>query len=199
MCSYHGHCTYNDASCQAQHPDSTSPSNTTATGASHCYFCRTRAHPTDGWDRPCPHCQNIPVHRATACPNRTPTLPAAAVVLALTPLSAMLPPPPKYAMPVNVNPSTTPKMTGDISVIASYQLTQDSSSITDAMRAVWSTDLATKYLHLPWMLLNEPFKVEGLRAPDLVLLVPAVLRILGPNVAQRALEFIADGTIHATQ
>uniref|UniRef100_A0A915ICS5 Uncharacterized protein n=1 Tax=Romanomermis culicivorax TaxID=13658 RepID=A0A915ICS5_ROMCU len=46
MCSYHGCCTHNDASCPAQHPNSAGPSNTTAIGAGHCYFCRTRAHPT---------------------------------------------------------------------------------------------------------------------------------------------------------
>uniref|UniRef100_A0A915KMP6 Uncharacterized protein n=1 Tax=Romanomermis culicivorax TaxID=13658 RepID=A0A915KMP6_ROMCU len=118
-------------------------------------------------------------------------------------------------MPVNVNPSTMPKMTGDVRVIASYQQTEgtwgpparfiaqglppgiptdspleivsqmelmnllvtvfndssfkDSSSITDAMRAVWSTDLATNGT---W--------------------------ILGPDVTQWALELITDGTIHAT-
>uniref|UniRef100_A0A915IA71 Uncharacterized protein n=1 Tax=Romanomermis culicivorax TaxID=13658 RepID=A0A915IA71_ROMCU len=38
MCSYHGCCTHNDASCGAQHPNSAGPSKTTATGASHCYF-----------------------------------------------------------------------------------------------------------------------------------------------------------------
>uniref|UniRef100_A0A915L4T5 Uncharacterized protein n=1 Tax=Romanomermis culicivorax TaxID=13658 RepID=A0A915L4T5_ROMCU len=75
MCSYHRHCTHNDPSCQAQHPHSTGPSNTTANSASRCYFCQRRVHPTDGCDRPCPHCQKIRVHRATACPNGTPTLP----------------------------------------------------------------------------------------------------------------------------
>uniref|UniRef100_A0A915HMT3 Uncharacterized protein n=1 Tax=Romanomermis culicivorax TaxID=13658 RepID=A0A915HMT3_ROMCU len=47
MSSYHGRCTHNEASCQAQHPDSAGPSNTTPTGAGHCYFCQTRVHPTD--------------------------------------------------------------------------------------------------------------------------------------------------------
>uniref|UniRef100_A0A915L428 Uncharacterized protein n=1 Tax=Romanomermis culicivorax TaxID=13658 RepID=A0A915L428_ROMCU len=75
MCSCHGLCTYNEASCQAQYPDSAGPSNATTTGTSHCYFCQTRVHPTDRCDRPCSHCQKICVHRATACPNRTPTLP----------------------------------------------------------------------------------------------------------------------------
>uniref|UniRef100_A0A915HFF0 C3H1-type domain-containing protein n=1 Tax=Romanomermis culicivorax TaxID=13658 RepID=A0A915HFF0_ROMCU len=75
MCSYHGHCTHNNANCRAQHPDSADPSNATATGASHCYFCRMGAHPTDQWDRPCPHCGKIRVHRAKACPNQTRTLP----------------------------------------------------------------------------------------------------------------------------
>uniref|UniRef100_A0A915HZ67 Uncharacterized protein n=1 Tax=Romanomermis culicivorax TaxID=13658 RepID=A0A915HZ67_ROMCU len=66
------------------------------------------------------------------------------------------------------------------------------------MRAVWSRDLAKKYRHLPWALLNKPFEVEALTAPNVVLLGPAALRILGPHVTGRALEFIADGTIHAT-
>uniref|UniRef100_A0A915IZV6 Uncharacterized protein n=1 Tax=Romanomermis culicivorax TaxID=13658 RepID=A0A915IZV6_ROMCU len=47
----------------------------------------------------------------------------AAVVL-VTPLSTLLPPPLKYATPVNVNLSTTPKTTGDVSVIASYRQTE---------------------------------------------------------------------------
>uniref|UniRef100_A0A915HQU4 Uncharacterized protein n=1 Tax=Romanomermis culicivorax TaxID=13658 RepID=A0A915HQU4_ROMCU len=114
MCSCHGCCTHNDASCRAQHPDSASPSNATATSARGCYFCRTRAHPTDQCHRPCPHCRKIRVHRATACTNRTPTLPAS------TPLSALPPPPLKYATPVNVNLSMTLKTTGDVSLIASY-------------------------------------------------------------------------------
>uniref|UniRef100_A0A915L3I4 Uncharacterized protein n=1 Tax=Romanomermis culicivorax TaxID=13658 RepID=A0A915L3I4_ROMCU len=75
---------------------------------------------------------------------------------------------------------------------------QHSSSITDAMWAVWSTDLAKKYLHLPWALLNEPSEVEALTAADVVLLAPAALRILGPDIARRALKFITDGTICAT-
>uniref|UniRef100_A0A915J2R0 Uncharacterized protein n=1 Tax=Romanomermis culicivorax TaxID=13658 RepID=A0A915J2R0_ROMCU len=59
----------------AQHPDSTCPSTATATSASPCYFCQTRAHPTDGCNRPCPHCPKLRVHRATACHNRNSTLP----------------------------------------------------------------------------------------------------------------------------
>uniref|UniRef100_A0A915JCX8 Uncharacterized protein n=1 Tax=Romanomermis culicivorax TaxID=13658 RepID=A0A915JCX8_ROMCU len=36
-----------------------------------------------------------------------------------------LPPlPPKYSKPVNINPSTTPKTTGDVSLIASYRPTE---------------------------------------------------------------------------
>uniref|UniRef100_A0A915JNQ9 Uncharacterized protein n=1 Tax=Romanomermis culicivorax TaxID=13658 RepID=A0A915JNQ9_ROMCU len=42
---------------------------------------------------------------------------SAAVVLALTPLSALLPPPPKQAMLVNVNPSTTLKMTAVLRIL----------------------------------------------------------------------------------
>uniref|UniRef100_A0A915HIM6 Uncharacterized protein n=1 Tax=Romanomermis culicivorax TaxID=13658 RepID=A0A915HIM6_ROMCU len=42
------------------------------------------------------------------------------------------------------------------------------------------------------------FEVEVLTAADIVLLAPAALQILGPEVARRALEFIADGTICAT-
>uniref|UniRef100_A0A915HTQ4 Uncharacterized protein n=1 Tax=Romanomermis culicivorax TaxID=13658 RepID=A0A915HTQ4_ROMCU len=74
----------------------------------------------------------------------------------------------------------------------------DSSSVTDAMQVVWSTDLAKKYPHLPWRLLNEPFEVEALTAADVVLSVPAALWILGPEVAGWVLEFIANGTIRAT-
>uniref|UniRef100_A0A915KVM7 Uncharacterized protein n=1 Tax=Romanomermis culicivorax TaxID=13658 RepID=A0A915KVM7_ROMCU len=105
MCSYHGRCTHNDASCRAQHPDSAGPSNAATT--------------------------------------------TAAVVSALASTSALPPPPLKYAIPVNVNPSTMLKMTGDVSVVTSYRPTEDSSSITNVMRAVWSMDLAKKYLHLP--------------------------------------------------
>uniref|UniRef100_A0A915IYK8 Uncharacterized protein n=1 Tax=Romanomermis culicivorax TaxID=13658 RepID=A0A915IYK8_ROMCU len=64
--------------------------------------------------------------------------------------------------------------------------------------AVWSTDWAKKYPHHPWALLNEPFKVEALMAADVVLSAPGVLRILGPEVAPRALEFLPNGTIQAT-
>uniref|UniRef100_A0A915IBC1 Uncharacterized protein n=1 Tax=Romanomermis culicivorax TaxID=13658 RepID=A0A915IBC1_ROMCU len=53
-----------------------------------------------------------------------PTGYAAAVVSAPTPLSALPPLPRKYVTPVNVNPSTTPKTTDDVSVIASYRLTE---------------------------------------------------------------------------
>uniref|UniRef100_A0A915KCG4 Uncharacterized protein n=1 Tax=Romanomermis culicivorax TaxID=13658 RepID=A0A915KCG4_ROMCU len=87
-------------------------------------------------------------------------------------------------------------MTGDVSVVLSYQpmegtpaplayfATQgpttritmdfaleviDSSSITDAMRAIWSTDLAKKYPHLPWALLNEPFEVEAMSVDKILL------------------------------
>uniref|UniRef100_A0A915I5M5 Uncharacterized protein n=1 Tax=Romanomermis culicivorax TaxID=13658 RepID=A0A915I5M5_ROMCU len=66
------------------------------------------------------------------------------------------------------------------------------------MWAVWSTNLTTKYPHLPWALLNEPFEVEALMRADVVLSAPAALQILGPHVARRALEFITDGTIHTT-
>uniref|UniRef100_A0A915L6E6 Uncharacterized protein n=1 Tax=Romanomermis culicivorax TaxID=13658 RepID=A0A915L6E6_ROMCU len=41
-------------------------------------------------------------------------------------------------------------------------------------------------------------EVEALTAADLVLTVPAALQILGPEVAQQALEFIANGTICTT-
>uniref|UniRef100_A0A915HVI7 Uncharacterized protein n=1 Tax=Romanomermis culicivorax TaxID=13658 RepID=A0A915HVI7_ROMCU len=74
----------------------------------------------------------------------------------------------------------------------------DSPFVTYTMGAVWSMDLAKKYLHLPWVLLNEPLEVEVLRAADVALSAPAALQILGPEVARRALEFILDGTIRAT-
>uniref|UniRef100_A0A915I4J0 Antifreeze protein n=1 Tax=Romanomermis culicivorax TaxID=13658 RepID=A0A915I4J0_ROMCU len=47
-------------------------------------------------------------------------------------------------------------------------------------------------------LLNEPFEIEALTAANLVLSAPAALRILGPEVAQRALEFITNRTFRAT-
>uniref|UniRef100_A0A915HYU7 C3H1-type domain-containing protein n=1 Tax=Romanomermis culicivorax TaxID=13658 RepID=A0A915HYU7_ROMCU len=119
MYSYHGRCTHNDASCQAQHPNSAGPSNAAATGASCCYFCRTRVHPTDQCDRPCPYRHQIRMHRATACPHLNPTMPAAAVVSALAPTPA-LQPPRKYATSVTLNPSATPKKTSDVSLIVSY-------------------------------------------------------------------------------
>uniref|UniRef100_A0A915KYV1 Uncharacterized protein n=1 Tax=Romanomermis culicivorax TaxID=13658 RepID=A0A915KYV1_ROMCU len=81
MCSSHGHCTHNDASCRAQRPNSAGPSNAAATNNGRCYFCRTRAHPTDGCYRPCPHCRQIRVYRATACPNWNLTMPAALRIL----------------------------------------------------------------------------------------------------------------------
>uniref|UniRef100_A0A915KWE2 Uncharacterized protein n=1 Tax=Romanomermis culicivorax TaxID=13658 RepID=A0A915KWE2_ROMCU len=73
----------------------------------------------------------------------------------------------------------------------------NSSSVTDPVQAVWLTDLARKYPHLPWGLLNELFEVEALMAANMVLSAPAVLQILGPEVARRGLEFIANGTIWA--
>uniref|UniRef100_A0A915HQ68 Uncharacterized protein n=1 Tax=Romanomermis culicivorax TaxID=13658 RepID=A0A915HQ68_ROMCU len=198
MSSYHGCCTHNDASCQAQCPNSPGPSNAAATNTDCCYFCQRRAHPTDRCDRPCPHYYQICVHRATACRNRNLTVPAAAVVSAPALTPALPPPPLKYVTPVTVNPSRTPKMTGHVSVVASYRPMEDSLFITDVMRAVWSTDLAKKYQHLPWALLKELFVVEGLTATNVVLSAPAALRILGSQVARQALQFIANGTIQAT-
>uniref|UniRef100_A0A915KZP5 Uncharacterized protein n=1 Tax=Romanomermis culicivorax TaxID=13658 RepID=A0A915KZP5_ROMCU len=52
----------------------------------------------------------------------------------------------------------------------------DPSSITDVMGAVWSADLAKKYHHLPWVLLNKPFEVEMLTAVDVLLLAPVALQ-----------------------
>uniref|UniRef100_A0A915ITF5 Uncharacterized protein n=1 Tax=Romanomermis culicivorax TaxID=13658 RepID=A0A915ITF5_ROMCU len=54
------------------------------------------------------------------------------------------------------------------------------------------------YPHLPWALLNEPLEVEALTAANMVLLAPAALQILGPDIARRVLKSIADGTISAT-
>uniref|UniRef100_A0A915K345 Uncharacterized protein n=1 Tax=Romanomermis culicivorax TaxID=13658 RepID=A0A915K345_ROMCU len=47
MCSFHGCCTHNNASCPAQHPNSASPSNTVISSANPCYFCQMRVHPID--------------------------------------------------------------------------------------------------------------------------------------------------------
>uniref|UniRef100_A0A915J0I7 Uncharacterized protein n=1 Tax=Romanomermis culicivorax TaxID=13658 RepID=A0A915J0I7_ROMCU len=46
-CSFHGRCTHNDASCRAQCFNSARPGDAAAAHISHCYFCPTRAHPTD--------------------------------------------------------------------------------------------------------------------------------------------------------
>uniref|UniRef100_A0A915IKI1 C3H1-type domain-containing protein n=1 Tax=Romanomermis culicivorax TaxID=13658 RepID=A0A915IKI1_ROMCU len=62
-------------------------------------------------------------HPDSAIPSNA-TATAAAVVSAPTPLSAFLPPPPKYATLVNVNPSMTLKTTCKVSVIASYRPTE---------------------------------------------------------------------------
>uniref|UniRef100_A0A915JBJ8 Uncharacterized protein n=1 Tax=Romanomermis culicivorax TaxID=13658 RepID=A0A915JBJ8_ROMCU len=143
-----------------------------------------RTQLTNG-DRPCPHCRKIRVHRATACPNPTPTLPAAAVVSTPTQLSA-LPPPPKYVMLVKVNPAMMPKTTGDVSVIVSYRpregiLAPPAHFIAQGPPPGIPTDSALEVLgQLEFMNLL------------------AALRILGPNIARQALEFIADGTIQAT-
>uniref|UniRef100_A0A915I1D5 Uncharacterized protein n=1 Tax=Romanomermis culicivorax TaxID=13658 RepID=A0A915I1D5_ROMCU len=59
----------------------------------------------------------------------------------------------------------------------------DSLSLTDGMQAVRSMDLAKKYWHLPWGLLNKPFEIEALTAANVVLSAPAALEILGPEVA----------------
>uniref|UniRef100_A0A915L2Q4 Uncharacterized protein n=1 Tax=Romanomermis culicivorax TaxID=13658 RepID=A0A915L2Q4_ROMCU len=53
--------------------------------------------------------------------------------------------------------------------------TANSSFVTKAMWAIWSVDLAKKYPHLPWALLNEPFEVDALTAADVVLLTPMAL------------------------
>uniref|UniRef100_A0A915KNL7 Uncharacterized protein n=1 Tax=Romanomermis culicivorax TaxID=13658 RepID=A0A915KNL7_ROMCU len=63
------------------------------------------------------------------------------------------------------------------------------------MWAIWSADLAKKYSHLPLALLNEPFQVEALMGPDMVLSGPVVLQVLGPEITRRALEFISNDTI----
>uniref|UniRef100_A0A915KWC2 Gag protein n=1 Tax=Romanomermis culicivorax TaxID=13658 RepID=A0A915KWC2_ROMCU len=165
MFSFHGHCTHNNTSCWAQCPNRASPSNAPTTNTGHCYFCQTRAHPTDQCDRPCLHCCQIRVHRATACPNRNPTMPAAVVVSALAPTPALPLPPLRYVTPVTLHPSTMPKTTGNV----------NSSSITDMVQAIWSTDLAKKYPHLPWALLKEPFEVEALMAANMVMLVSKIL------------------------
>uniref|UniRef100_A0A915LDU5 Uncharacterized protein n=1 Tax=Romanomermis culicivorax TaxID=13658 RepID=A0A915LDU5_ROMCU len=58
----------------------------------------------------------------------------------------------------------------------------NSLSVTNVMWAVWSMDLAKKYPHLLWALLNEPLKVQVLTATNVVLSGPVALPILGPQV-----------------
>uniref|UniRef100_A0A915HTP1 Gag-like protein n=1 Tax=Romanomermis culicivorax TaxID=13658 RepID=A0A915HTP1_ROMCU len=74
MCSFHGRCTHSDADCRAQRPNSAVLVSNAAPTAntSRCYFCRTRAHATNQCDRHCPHCHQIRLHRANACPHRIP-------------------------------------------------------------------------------------------------------------------------------
>uniref|UniRef100_A0A915KHY0 Uncharacterized protein n=1 Tax=Romanomermis culicivorax TaxID=13658 RepID=A0A915KHY0_ROMCU len=187
MCSYHRPCTHNDANCWAQHLKSASPINAATNRASHCYFCRMRVHLTDRCKRPCLHSGTLRVHRARACPNRILTLPAAAVVSAPTPLSALLLPPLKYARLVNINPSTTQKRTGNISLIASYRPTEDTLAPPDHFIAQGP---------MPGSPTDSPLEVVGqLESMNLM----AALWILGPKVARRVLKFIADGIICATQ
>uniref|UniRef100_A0A915IS06 Uncharacterized protein n=1 Tax=Romanomermis culicivorax TaxID=13658 RepID=A0A915IS06_ROMCU len=69
------------------------------------------------------------------------------------------------------------------------------SPVQDAMLAIWSVNLAKKYRHLPWTLLNESSQVKVLMAADVVLIAPVSMRLLGPDVARWALEFIANETI----
>uniref|UniRef100_A0A915KRX6 Uncharacterized protein n=1 Tax=Romanomermis culicivorax TaxID=13658 RepID=A0A915KRX6_ROMCU len=97
-------------------------------------------------------------------------------------------------------PSTRILMDSALEVVGQMESMNliDSSSVTDTMRAVFSVDLAMEYPHLLWALLNELFVVQALTATDMVLSVPVVLRVLGPEVALQALKFISNGTIWAT-
>uniref|UniRef100_A0A915I2L3 Uncharacterized protein n=1 Tax=Romanomermis culicivorax TaxID=13658 RepID=A0A915I2L3_ROMCU len=54
------------------------------------------------------------------------------------------------------------------------------------MQAVWSTDLAKKYPHIPWALLNQPFEVEAFTAADVqpvTNIFGEPLRAIGNNVS----------------
>uniref|UniRef100_A0A915L0B2 Uncharacterized protein n=1 Tax=Romanomermis culicivorax TaxID=13658 RepID=A0A915L0B2_ROMCU len=66
------------------------------------------------------------------------------------------------------------------------------------MHAVWSVNLAKKYQHLPWALLNELFNIGVLTAADVMLAAPVSLRLLGPDITRRALKFITNCTIQAS-
>uniref|UniRef100_A0A915L396 Uncharacterized protein n=1 Tax=Romanomermis culicivorax TaxID=13658 RepID=A0A915L396_ROMCU len=47
-------------------------------------------------------------------------------------------------------------------------LLNSTSFITDAMQSAWSVDLAKKYPHLPWVLLNEPLEAKPVNMAFLV-------------------------------
>uniref|UniRef100_A0A915L1I1 Uncharacterized protein n=1 Tax=Romanomermis culicivorax TaxID=13658 RepID=A0A915L1I1_ROMCU len=108
----------------------------------------------------------------SACPPKETATVTAAVAVVPAPLSHFAAQGPPPGIPRD----------SALEVVSQLELMNliDSSSISDAMRAVWSTDLAKKYLHLPWVLLNEPFEVEAVTAANVALSAPMALQILGP-------------------
>uniref|UniRef100_A0A915I1A5 Uncharacterized protein n=1 Tax=Romanomermis culicivorax TaxID=13658 RepID=A0A915I1A5_ROMCU len=91
----------------------------------------------------------------------------------------MISPPPSTHIIAQGSP---PRIPTDLAMevmdqIESMNLT-DASPIQDPMLAVWSVDLAKKYLHLLWALLNERAQIEALTATDVVLATPLPMRLL---------------------
>uniref|UniRef100_A0A915IJ22 Uncharacterized protein n=1 Tax=Romanomermis culicivorax TaxID=13658 RepID=A0A915IJ22_ROMCU len=91
-------------------------------------------------------------------------------------------------MPVTLNDSTTPKRTGQVSVVPWYQ------PMEGTMAPLAS--LAAQGL-LPGIPMDSALEVSG-QLESMNLIAPAALRILGPKVAREALEFITNGTIWKT-
>uniref|UniRef100_A0A915IRN1 Uncharacterized protein n=1 Tax=Romanomermis culicivorax TaxID=13658 RepID=A0A915IRN1_ROMCU len=135
MCSYHGLCTHKDASCQTQHPDSAGPSNTATTSAGRCYFCQMRC-----W---------IFSRRSGFRTDTVTCLAAAASEICDE----------GQCKPIKDAKNDWRHQHGHVvSTDGRFPIRHRHDG------AVWSMDLAKKYPHLPWVLLNEPLEVEVLRA-----------------------------------
>uniref|UniRef100_A0A915KTR9 Uncharacterized protein n=1 Tax=Romanomermis culicivorax TaxID=13658 RepID=A0A915KTR9_ROMCU len=206
MCSFHGCCTHSDASCWAHPPNSTAPSKAATAKAGCCYFCGICLSGLGTGDFTCPttataeiwdasyftsvpeaennwrrqHCGDVLTERSSGCPGHCGGISGASC---------------PFCWARTLTPGI--QMDSALEVVGQLELMNqiDSSSITDTMPAIWSTDLAKKYPHLLWVLLNELFEVKALTAADIVLMA---LSVLGPEVARQALELISNGTIQAT-
>uniref|UniRef100_A0A915KHM5 Uncharacterized protein n=1 Tax=Romanomermis culicivorax TaxID=13658 RepID=A0A915KHM5_ROMCU len=167
-CSYHGCCTHNDPCCGAQHPNSTSPTKAAATDASCCYFCRMRAHLTDWCDRPCP--QRQPGCFVPTHGGYTGTS---------SPFCC---------------PRTAAWNSNGLSA-GGHQLNGINES--DRFLIHHQRDVGHVVNGFGEEISSPPLGATQ-QAANVVLSAPAALPILGPEVTQRALQFIVDSTIRAT-